>query len=227
MTAVVSSDELVAYMSGIVLPPAALSIVDTVLSGNQGDLETYLGGPILDDTPIVAERAYVTAAQYDNPVDYRPRLLTQIWPVAAVTAVSDSAGNPVTYEFTRDGKIRLTVDVIDGSGYFVSYTPGLPPGPLDQAKLAIMRVSSREMQNKHDDTRSTAGLDGRQPDPLPEGWQAAELKRFSRWRRRGVFSRPRPYGPEAGPAYGPGTVGPGVYSTGGYGEAGDARAATY
>lgn len=227
MTVVVSGDDLVAYMSGIRLPPDAVQVLDVILSGLQGELETYLGGPVLDDAPIVAERAYVSGAQYDYEVDYRPRLLTQLWPIASVTAVSDSAGNAVSYTLSRDGKLRLAVDTIDGSGYLVTYTPGLPPGPLDQARVAIMRVASREMQNKHDDTRSTSGVDGRQPDPLPEGWQPAELKRFSRWKRRGVFSRPRPYGPDAGPTYGAGSLGPGVYSTGGYGDPGDAQVATY
>jgi hypothetical protein len=226
MNQVATSAELIAYMSSITLPAGIGDTVDIVLQGLQGELETWLGYDLIGD-PIVAEAAYVSGAQYDYTVDYRPRLLTQLWPIGAVTAVSDSAGNAVPFALSGTGQLRLTVDTIDGSGYLVTYTPGLPPAALATAKGMILRVASREMQNKHDDTRSTAGLDGRPPAPLPEGWQPGEMKPLSRWRRRGVFSRPRPYGPDAGPTYGSGAIGPGIVSGGGYGDPGDAQVATY
>lgn len=220
--AVVKDTDLTAYMSGIRLPPDAQQIIDVVLDGIQGDLEEHLGYPVLGED-YVTETVSLGLSTYDTGRrDTQPRLLTEQWPIAEVLTVTDTAGTPVPYTLDGTGRIRLSGTIDQQVGpYVVTYRPGLPPRALAQAKKGILSVASREMQNKHDDTRSTAGLDGRQPSPLPEGWQKEELKRFSRWRRRGVFSRTLQYGADVaavttgyGTAYGVVTAVDGALETG-------------
>lgn len=188
MTSVAEVDDLVGYMSGIKIPAGSREIVQLVLDGAQADLETFLGYELIQ-SGLPAETAYVTD----------PRtlmLMTSRWPVASVQSIADSQGNVPSWDFDNTGNIIVRDCSYDCNGYTITYTPGLPPAQLNLAKLLVLRVASREVTNKHDDTRSVRDVNGRLPKPLPEGWQTGEKKQFSRWRRRdSVYSRPRTAGP--------------------------------
>lgn len=182
-------EELVGYMSGVNIPSGSREMVQLVLDGVQGQLETFLGYALVQD-PVTTAETVVVADQRTL------MLMTSRWPVASVETIFDSQGDVPNWDFDDTGNIVIRDDPYDFNGYTITYTPGLPPAQLVQAKLSILRVASREVTNKHDDTRSARDINGRLPTPLAEGWAKGEMKQFSRWRKRsgGIYSRPRTAG---------------------------------
>lgn len=194
MTALANVQELRAYMSNIRLTDGALSVVQGIIDGTQGELEMWLGYPLIGE-PVTDEAVYV--------IDARTRILgTSQWPVASVESITDTSGNAVSYQWDDAGNLLVSDSIFDVGGYTMSFTPGLPPQPRAAAKNLILRVASREVTNKHDDTRSDRDTFGRPIAPVPEGWQKGEKRQFSRFRRRstGIYSRQRYAGPTLLPA---------------------------
>jgi hypothetical protein len=191
---IVTAEELKAYMSGARLPTAAEQIIPGMIDGTQGELEAWLGYSIEVDQPFVTETI---------SVDRNGRLLVTRWPVAEVKTVTTGDGGVAVFTFTGDGEFYIPGQIFDATGYTVMYRPGLPPRPFASAKLAILRVVTREATLMHDDSRERDGdTKGRKRTPPVIGWQKGEKRPFSRWRRRTIYSRPQVYGPDVGPSYG-------------------------
>lgn len=194
---IVSAEDLRNYMGGIRYPAAAVATVPMILAGLQASMEAFLRCPIEPGPEITEATVTVTA---DGA------LRTREWPIAAVSAVLGSDGTTVAFTFTANGDLFIPGGgPYDASGYTVTYTPGLPPSPLANAKLMIMRAAEREVAPKHDDSRQPDGTtNGRRAQQVPApGWQKGELRPLSRWRSRSgsVYSRPRPWLPDVGPSY--------------------------
>lgn len=194
---ILSDTEVIAYMSNIRAPASLRQSFAMIAQGLQGELETYLRYSIEPGQAAVTEPSWVDSRD--------GRLHTWTWPIASVSAVLGSDATPATYVLGLDGTLRIPGDVFDVSGYTVTYVPGLPPSVMAQAKLALCRVVAREITPMHDDQRTRqGGPNTRQAAPVPLGWQPAELRRFSYWRRRSdsVYSAPQPWLPGVGPSYG-------------------------
>lgn len=167
----VSVDELRAYMSGITLDDAQETAAAAVLQGVQAELERYLQRPVEprwftetaalgDDGSLLTSKTPVRQVVGTELVVRAGRL----WPGPAFSQLLGYTAIPITYEAGFDGRLEEFADV----------------------RLAILRVASREMTDRHDDTRSVRDLDTRnEPGPPPViGWTPEELSRFDRLRAR-------------------------------------------
>lgn len=170
---IVDVDALVDYMSNIELSPDQRTAAKDILEGVQGEVETYLNRPI--------ERVETTEIVF-------PDATGRIWmtntPVVSVSAVSD--GNAVALDavdFVAQGN-AIYSRAYAVAPYAITYVGGLDGANIKDIRLCVLRVASREMQNRHDSTHSVKGLVTKDVAPLPEGLQEEDKKRIERYRRR-------------------------------------------
>ncbi len=189
MPLIVPVDDLIDYMSGINLNPSQgqRRAAEFILAGVQADLERYLNRPL---TPTVRTESV--------PVNSDGSVRTSLSPIISIPAGTTSY-------YLRGDRLFATSLYRDASllvgDWFhedreplitVTYTGGYD-GALDEfadVRLAILRVASREMTNRHDDTLTVKGLN---TDPAGEptgpqngvqGWTMDELRQFDRLRKR-------------------------------------------
>ena len=172
----VGAEELKEYMSGIGLTPSQEAAADKILAGTQRSLERYLNRRLEPGTFTETLTPDVDGFIYPSNR-----------PVTGVTSILDPWGN----ELYQGDFVANTG--IWGGGYgsvTITYTGGLTPDAdaLEDVRLAIMRVASREMTTKHDDTLSVKDLsardDGEPTNRMPLGWTEDELAEFDRLRKR-------------------------------------------
>ena len=205
--AVVTVDELQAYMAGLKMKAVEKNAAALILDGVQGELETYLYRAI--EPRHVREVAIC---------DFRGVVILSRTPVSRILKVSSVASNTAlplgvfdpgsvpeipdiqTHDYvpTGDGLELLAAGGIDvggaeGTRWIVEYIAGggtFMSTAMPQMKLAILRVAAREAQQMFDDTRGLRDTTQSEPvDPLPvphKGWLDDELARFSRYKRRVV-----------------------------------------
>lgn len=177
---IVSTDELVAYMSNITLSDSQLEIAELVLEGLQQSLEDYLGRAV--------EVKTVVTTGFPNESGFL-RLDTPVVSVASVEQ-NEITLAPEYYELVPGGIFIAGLSAYES---VVTYSAGIAGTPA--MKLAILRAGAREMTYKHDDTLSIKGLTSRNvAEGEPKGgsgkvaWglQPEELAQFDRYRRRVV-----------------------------------------
>lgn len=195
---IVTAQELSDYMSGFTLNPVygQDDAAAMVLQGIQMDLERYLNRSLEPRT--ITERV---------PVDReRGVILTTKTPIVSIPANSPYyfygdrlfvAGNYSTMDVSL---FVLGQHISEQEWITVTYTHGydarsfLAGGPGDpefaDVRLAVLRVASREMTNRHDDTLSVKGLDTSNegeptgPQNGVQGWTYDELRMHDRLRKR-------------------------------------------
>lgn len=172
---VISPDELIAFMSGIDLTPAQVDAAKLIIDGVQAEIETAINRSI---EPV--RRTEVVTADH----------LGRLWPLHTpiISVESVQAGTPlavVGYDFAEG-----LVTVSYGGDYTITYVGGIGHNHRahNHLKLEVLRLCSREMTNRHDDTLGVKDLNvNDEADPLPIGLTEDDLKRFKRWRRRTVI----------------------------------------
>lgn len=168
----VKVDELIDYMSNITLKPDQREAVELILEGVQSEVETFLNRPT--EPVLVTETLWPDANGYLYPSKTPVlEIVSMTRDGQAITWTAQSGGFYVGYGYTTTGTV-------------VTYKAGLPDDALRMVRLTILRVASREVQNKHDDTLSVKDLDANDVSPLPEGLQDEDKARIGRWRRRVV-----------------------------------------
>jgi hypothetical protein len=167
----VSIDELIDYMSNVTLKADQREAVELILEGVQSEVETHLNRPV---EPVrVTETLWPDANGFIFPT--RTPLLRVVSLLNGTT--------PVTTWSVESGGLYVGA-FYSTSGLQLTYDAGLPEDAMKMVRLTILRVASREVQNKHDDTLSAKALDTKDTAPLPEGLQDEDRKRIDRWRRR-------------------------------------------
>jgi hypothetical protein len=169
---IVTVEDLRDYMNGIGLDANQAGALEDVLAGVQRELERYCQRRF-------KVRAYVETVQPDE----WGRLWPKNTPVLDVLEPFGYSG--VGNQIVADGGVGY-----GGWGPVqVKYVAGLNPDDLADVRRAILQVAAREATDRHDDTLSVRDTDSRRErraDPMPLGWQPAELARFDRLRRRTV-----------------------------------------
>lgn len=176
---IVNVDQLRDYMSGIGLDVDQTQAADDVLAGVQADLERYLARP-LELRTVTEEVEMVLGGSYQTSVT--PVVsTTSLWHVVRRGRLRPLGGLPVVTQAMLDTRTETVTYV---GGY-----DGFAPEFAD-VRLAILRVAAREMEQRHDDTRSVKDLSTRNEGEMQlrqtVGWQPAELARFDRLRQRVV-----------------------------------------
>lgn len=197
---IVTRVELSDYMSGFTLNPVygQDDAADMVIAGVQTDLERYLNRSLEPQT--VTERV---------PVDRESGVVkTTRTPILSIPTGAPYyfygdrifvAGNYTTMDVSL---YVLGHHISEQEWMTVTYTAGydarsvLAGGPGDPSfadvRLAVLRVASREMTNRHDDTLSVKGLDTRNegeptgPQNGVQGWTYDELRMHDRLRKRTI-----------------------------------------
>lgn len=180
---IVSTSDLIDYMSGINLNAPQETAAEFVLAGIQADLERYLNRPLEPRTITETVR-----------VDTDGRLHTTVSPIISVDSTSGlmiQAGS--LYVGSSVGS-TFTLGTFGMEEYrTVTYVAGIDARTDPQyadVRLSIMRVASREMTNRHDDTLSVKGLEtdnvGEPTGPQNgvQGWTYDELRMHDRLRKR-------------------------------------------
>lgn len=174
---IVDADELRAYMSDVGLTASQLDTADLVLAGVQGEIEAYLNRPL--ELRTVTETLYQDpyTGKYDEP---------SVTPVVSTTTLGAYVRNgSLAFDY-----VTLSSPVLVGSrGVTVTYVGGLDGVNIPQLKLEVLRIASREMANKHDDSFGINANDftRQQPQVKPEALTDDDRKRLERWRRRTVL----------------------------------------
>jgi len=210
---IVSWSDLSTYMGGPNVTPNQQSLItDTIIPGVQQELELYLNTPV----ELVQVRESLTPEQ-DGYVyfTYAPvrKLISASWsvdgaqPITLVqyepdpVAVDPSVNRPVidrTATAVMASSYRYPIGLTGFPGVYASgvsyvvfdYIAGYD-GTNDKAlKLALLRVTAREVEREFDTT--TGIRDGSlepagQSDDRPKGWTDDELKQFSRLKRRVIL----------------------------------------
>ena len=179
-----STDELVEYMSGIGLNADQAQASEDVLAGVQAELERYLGRPL--ELRVITERLVYDCFGW---------VQTAVTPVAS-TAIAGFG--VIGGRLWGSHVLGATAGPVTIGGYAfpftqtIAYTAGFDGRLPDfsDARLAILRVAAREVEQRHDDTRSVKDLKTRNEGEMQLrqkiGWQPDELARFDRLRRRVV-----------------------------------------
>lgn len=170
---IVTVEQLRDYMSGIGLNADQAQGAEDILVGVQAELERYLRRPL--------ELTTVTEPIEISPSGY---IATTVSPIVSVA----TSGYYVTA-----GQIR-PLYTLSGIGFgdptTITYTggyDGLSPAFAD-VRLAILRVAAREVEQRHDDTRSVKDLSTRNEGEMQlrqrVGWLPEELTKFDSLRLR-------------------------------------------
>lgn len=172
----VKVSELKSYMSGIGLDADQADSAQTILDGLQRDLERYCQRRF--ERKVRTEWVHPTEGGF---------VFFRATPVVSVSA-------PVVLDAAMygDSLTHLPVDVLGYWGmnpFAVTYLGGLDPegDDLHDVRLAILRVATREVTTRHDDTLDPNDLQARKVDPADRralGWTDDEKKAFDRLRRR-------------------------------------------
>jgi hypothetical protein len=194
---IVSVEMLKDYMSGIQLKAFQEQAAEYVLAGVQSQLERYINRWL--------EPREVTEAVHVHQDGY---LLTTKSPIVSLPTDSNYslyggriwyygvgsvfAGPPISPIFTAS-----TWGGFDSQVFEVTYTAGYDARPesdtvgeFADVRLDILRVASREMTNRHDDTMSVKSLSmANQGEPTGpqngvQGWTMDELRMHDRLRKR-------------------------------------------
>lgn len=212
----VSADELIKYMSNLNLNTPQKEEAAEILSGVQGELETYCNRPL----ELVQIRELVTT----DGQGYANVSVSPIHKVISRTAVEAGLIAPFTGFFSPIYPAPMERDILVGeegrminnvrtgglavgdplivpggfgagypnSAYIVEYVGGYDLKNMPQYKSvqsAIKRVAAREVGPMYDDSidlRSGDATKNREPDNRGKGWTDDELARFDRLRRRVV-----------------------------------------
>lgn len=178
--AIIEVDDLIDYMSDIDLSSDQRTAAEFVIAGAQAEVESYLGRPL--------ERVTRTETLV-------PDLNGVIWPYA--TPIVSVSG--ITYLGNGGVILPMLVPVVNpgsngiyvGWGYgpvTITYVGGLHPQAVPIARLTVLRIAAREMENRHDDTLSVRDLSTDSSDPNPLGMQPEDERRLERWRHRTVVT---------------------------------------
>lgn len=175
---IVSVRRLQDYMSGLGLNVNQTQAAEDVLAGVQAELERYLNRPVelvtVTEVPVMHRSGWVE---------------TSVTPVVSTTT-------PGFYVVNGQLRPLYTMPRLEGfaADATVTYTAGYDgtaPGFAD-VRLAILRVAAREMEPRHDDTRSVKVLNTISTPSVEVsrkgagGWQPHELAQFDRLRLRVV-----------------------------------------
>jgi hypothetical protein len=185
------------YMSGINLKSFQEQAAEYVLQGVQAELEKYLNRWLepreVTESVRVHSEGYLMTTK--SPIVSLPDNSNydlyggRIW---YFSAGSVFAGPPVSPIFTAS-----TWGGFDNQFFDVTYTAGYDARPENDevgefadVRLGILRVASREMTNRHDDTLSVKSLsmanEGEPTGPQNgvQGWTMDELRLHDRLRKR-------------------------------------------
>ena len=207
---IVTSEELQAYLGGLVLTDNQLGIIETViLPGVQQELETYLNRPV---TPVQI-RESVRA-------DETGFLRFRVTPIHKIVSVTLSDGSNAGFSPVTPPDMTMDPDVdfrqfdewgepdlfgYQTTGFFglfggsyptltggrpyyrVEYIAGYNGYVNEGLKLDVLRVAAREVEMQFDDTMSLRGGSSEaasDSDNREKGWTADELVKWDRLRRR-------------------------------------------
>lgn len=201
--AVVTTDDLVAYMSGISLNQSQLTSAQAVINGTQKELELHLNRSLV---PVHVRQKVQTNERGEARLKYAP-----VQKILSYKAINGTLVVPtvVTPDALQTGVGIDGLQIIDlvpsqyniVSGgvylgniwtyYIIEYIGGgLVADELDAVKTAILRVASRDIMNNHDQAISLKGDTQSEPTDtipkLPLGWQLEELAKLEKLRRRAV-----------------------------------------
>ena len=176
---IVSVDELVDYMSNVSLNADQREAAELVLEGVQAEVETYVNRSLepgeYEELLTPDEAGYVYFTQT---------------PVSEIISVNERPPTPLPVPYTP---VSVWHDFTDGQLVVGAYAPvvvkykfGLPPHAYRFLKLEVLRIASREMEVRHDDTLGVTDLTARAATPRPIALQDDDRLRLNRWRRRVV-----------------------------------------
>ena len=205
--AVVTTEELIAYMSGISLGVQQTASAQAVINGIQKELELHLNRSL---EPVHVRQKVQTNERGEARLKYSPiqqilsyktinstlQIPTAIIPDALqTTTLTKSDGTeldvidlvPSQYNIVNGGVYLGSI----WTWYVIEYIGGgLVAEELDAVKTAILRVASRDVMNNHDQAISLKGDTMSEPTEtipqLPLGWQPDELAKLEKLRRRVV-----------------------------------------
>lgn len=205
----VSVPELQKYMSGLNLTQDQQMNAAAVLSGVQQELETYLNRPVelvqIREVLMSDESGYINVSVSPIHKVLRADILDPVAPLLAPMfptytvdpqvrdALIGDDGRMLDHFYPAVGDPMIVPGgIYIGNGmtyYAVEYIGGYNGYVDDALKLAIMRVTAREVTRSSDDTLSLREGNAEQaadPDPRQTGWTDSELRAFDRLRRRVV-----------------------------------------
>jgi len=194
--ALVSVDEVVAYMNDPSFNPGQESIIEMIINGVQQELEMYLGRPV----EPVQMREFITATV--NGLGFLS--VNPVHQILSIGTYLGSSTQPI--EIARPDMALTTADrtvdkmpshtmIIPGGlaglrpyqSYAVEYIGGYLGYTNDAMRLAILDVSARSMTVHHDDSIALTDDVPRQPtgrSSLSTRWEPNELEIFHRLKRR-------------------------------------------
>lgn len=168
---IVEVQDLQDYMSGVSFSIEQTAAAEEIIAGVQSEVEAFLNRPIEPET--FTEMA---------TVDSHGWIIPKKTPVISVSSVIMNNA-PVTGWRLGDYGVYIGAP---GGYVTLTYTAGLTGADAAMIRLTVLRVASREMQNRHDDTLSVKDLGTHDVAPLPEGLQDEDRARIQRFRRRVV-----------------------------------------
>jgi hypothetical protein len=193
--ALVTVEELRAYMSDVNLTQSQWAVAQDVIDGVQEELELFLNRPL--ELVQVRERV---------PADEAGYAILSVTPVRQVLSVQSSTtsyveSTVVTREPLLDADVNRLNDKVGlqnaivpggiyvgqpGRWYIVEYIGGWNGYVGEGIKRKIKEVASRVMTARHDDSMTVKGGIGTNPDAAttPQGWTEEELRSCSRLKRR-------------------------------------------
>lgn len=212
----VSADELIKYMSNLNLNVPQKEEAASILSGVQGELETYCNRPLelvqirelvttdgsgyanVSVSPV--HKVIATTAVEAGMVTLPANFYTPIYPAPMERdTLIGEAGRMIDNVRTGGRAVGDPLIVPGGIGigapnaiYVIEYIGGYDLVSMPQyqsVRTAIKRVAAREVGPMYDDTidlRSGNAEKNREPDNRDKGWTEDELKKFDRLRRRVV-----------------------------------------
>lgn len=176
---IVTVEELVDYMSNVSLSADQRQAAEVVLEGVQAEVETYLNrscepGEYIETLAPDAD-GYLWPSQT---------------PVTEIVSVNQLPPSPLPVGYVP---VAVWHDFAEGQIYVgpgtsleLRYKAGLPSHAYRFLKLEVLRITAREMENRHDDTLGVTDLTARAPTPRPVALQDDDRVRLNRWRRRVV-----------------------------------------
>lgn len=189
---IVTTQMLRDYMSGIDLASFQEQAAEYILQGIQADLERYLSRSLEPQT--VTENVPVNE---DGSVKTNHHPIRSIPEGSAYYLYGGRLWVLGLYSNQAVTLFGLGMHYMEEEWITVTYTYGLDAtiaGDVNNdyadVRLAIMRVASREMTNRHDDTLSVKGLNTENvgeptgPQNGVQGWTMDELRMHDRLRRR-------------------------------------------
>lgn len=199
--AVVTKDDLIAYMSGISLSVIQTASAVAVIAGVQKELELHLNRSL---EPVHVRQKVQTNERGEARLKYSPiqRILSYKPINATLVVPTVVVPDALQAGLGIDGLqiidlVPSQYNIVPGgiflgniwSWYIVEYIGGgLIANELDAVKTSILRVASRDVMNNHDQSISLKGDTMSDPTEtipqLPLGWQPEELAKLEKLRRR-------------------------------------------